>query len=381
VASARSNDLQLLIVPRPNHDAKLQARLNVDLPFLSIPEHLVIVIDLMLLDSSLGKKTQNPQIDSPANSQQHGKKQLSQDVIKKMSGRTSMGKRTKTSRFGVSKREGHDSTTFYSGKLYQDFKINEHQPEVENMIPQEVLDKVLCQDSRRMTMIPDSSVHLMVTSPPYNVGKEYDEDLDLDQYLALLNDVFTETHRVLVNGGRACINIANVGRKPYVPYHKFMIDVMTQVGFLMRGEIIWNKGAGAGVSTAWGSWCSPTNPTLRDTHEYILVFSKGKFGRNKKGREATISKEEFLEYTKSVWEFQPESAEKVGHPAPFPVELPYRCIQLYTFKEEVVLDPFCGVGAACIASRKAGRHFIGIDINQEYVEKATQRLGLLGLKS
>jgi site-specific DNA-methyltransferase (adenine-specific) len=203
----------------------------------------------------------------------------------------------------------------------------------------------------------------------------------LGEYLALLRDVFAETHRVLVYGGRACINIANVGRKPYVPYHKFAIDVMTQVGFLMRGEIIWNKGASAGVSTAWGSWCSPSNPTLRDTHEYILVFSKGKFGRDRKGREATISKEEFLEYTKSVWEFQPESAEKVGHPAPFPVELPYRCIQLYTFKGEVVLDPFCGVGATCVASRKTRRHFIGIDINQEYVEKATQRLELLALKS
>lgn len=292
-----------------------------------------------------------------------------------------MNRRTKTSKFGVSRREGHDSTTFYSGKLCQDFKINEDQPEVENTIPQEALDKVLCQDSRRMTMIPDSSVHLMVTSPPYNVGKEYDEDLDLDEYLALLRDVFTEAHRVLVSGGRACINIANVGRKPYVPFHKFMIDVMMQVGFLMRGEIIWNKGAGAGVSTAWGSWCSPTNPTLRDTHEYILVFSKNKFSRDKRGREATISKEEFLEYTKSVWEFQPESAQKVGHPAPFPVELPYRCIQLYTFKEDLVLDPFCGVGATCVASSKTGRHFIGIDINQEYVEKATHRLELLRMKS
>jgi site-specific DNA-methyltransferase (adenine-specific) len=155
---------------------------------------------------------------------------------------------------------------------------------------------------------------------------------------------------------------------------------MTQLGFLMRGEIIWNKGAGAGVSTAWGSWRSPTNPTLRDTHEYILVFSKDKFGRVNKKREATISKKEFLEYTKSVWEFQPESAEKVGHPAPFPVELPYRCIQLYTFKDEVVLDPFCGVGATCIAAIRAGRHFIGIDINKEYIEKATQRIALLGQK-
>jgi site-specific DNA-methyltransferase (adenine-specific) len=288
-----------------------------------------------------------------------------------------MGGRTKTSKFGVSKREGHDSTAFYAGKLYQQIKVDENQPEMENKIPPSILDKILCQDSRKMSNIPDSSVHLMVTSPPYNVGKEYDEDLDLGEYLGLLRNVFSETSRVLVNGGRACINIANIGRKPYIPYHKFVIDVMSEAGFLMRGEVIWDKGAGAGTSTAWGSWLSPTNPTLRDTHEYILVFSKGKFSRNGKGKKPTISKDEFLEFTKSVWSFQPESAEKVGHPAPFPVELPYRCIQLYSFKDEVVLDPFCGVGSTCFAAMKAGRHFIGIDIDKDYVEKAKERVELL----
>ncbi|MEM3714325.1 MAG: site-specific DNA-methyltransferase, partial [Nitrososphaeria archaeon] len=197
---------------------------------------------------------------------------------------------------------------------------------------------------------------------------------DLFTYLNLLKDVFSETYRVLVPGGRACINIANVGRKPYIPYHKFVIDIMQDIGFLMRGEIIWNKGAGAGVSTAWGSWCSPSNPILRDTHEYILVFSKGKFSRNSRGRESTITKDEFLEFTKSVWEFPPESAERVGHPAPFPIELPYRCIQLYTYKDEVVLDPFCGVGTTCLAAIKTGRHFVGYDINPEYVEKAKKRI-------
>lgn len=282
-------------------------------------------------------------------------------------------KGTKTSKFGVSKREGHDSTPFYNSRLYQGLEIGE-KPEIENSIPSEILDTVLCQDARKMHNIPDSCVHLMVTSPPYNVGKEYDEDLNLNEYLELLRGVFSETYRVLVNGGRACINIANVGRKPYIPYHKFIIDVMLDVGFLMRGEIIWNKGAGAGVSTAWGSWCSASNPTLRDIHEYILIFSKGKFSRGRKGKENTITRDEFLELTKSVWEFPPESAEKVGHPAPFPIELPYRCIQLYTFKGEVVLDPFCGVGTTCIASIMTSRHFIGIDINPEYVEKAKKRI-------
>jgi site-specific DNA-methyltransferase (adenine-specific) len=214
----------------------------------------------------------------------------------------------------------------------------------------------------------------LVTSPPYNVGKEYDKDLGLDEYFEMLYNVFSETHRVLVNGGRACINIANVGRKPYIPYHKFVIDQMLDVGFFMRGEIIWNKAAGAGSSTAWGSWSSASNPALRDIHEYILVFSKGKFSRKRKNKKDTITAERFLEFTKSIWLFQPESAKKVGHPAPFPVELPSRCIQLYTFKDEVVLDPFCGVGTTAIASLMTNRHFVCLDNNYEYVKKAKKRL-------
>jgi DNA modification methylase len=285
-----------------------------------------------------------------------------------------MTRGSKTSKFGVSKREGHDSTPFYDSKLYKSIKHGEDETEVENPIPSAVLDQVLCRDSRDMSIIPDSSIHLIVTSPPYNVGKEYDKDLNIEEYFRLLKDVFSETYRVLVNGGRVCINIANVGRKPYIPYHKFVIDAMSESRFLMRGEIIWNKGAGAGVSTAWGSWSSATNPTLRDIHEYILVFSKGKFSRIGKGKKSTISGDEFPKFTKSVWEFKPESAEKVGHPAPFPEELPYRCIQLYTFEGENVLDPFCGVGATCLAALKTRRHFVGIDIDSEYVEKAKKRI-------
>jgi DNA modification methylase len=280
---------------------------------------------------------------------------------------------TKTSKFGVSKRESHDATEFYKRKIYETADIEEKVLEAENLVPQDVLDKVLHQDSRKMSNIPDRSIHLMVTSPPYNVGKEYDKDLSLDAYLNLLRQVFSETRRLLVSGGRACINIANVGRKPYIPYHKFTIDIMLEVGFLMRGEIIWDKAAGAGASTAWGSWRSASNPTLRDTHEYILVFSKEKFSRKKK-RQSTMSRDEFLEYTKSVWTFPPESARKIGHPAPFPVELPYRCIQLYTFEGEVVLDPFCGAGATAIAALKTNRHYVCLDNNATYVKKARKRI-------
>jgi site-specific DNA-methyltransferase (adenine-specific) len=215
----------------------------------------------------------------------------------------------------------------------------------------------------------------MVTSPPYNVGKDYDKDLTLNEYLVFLKRVWKETYRVLVPGGRACINVANLGRKPYIPLHAFIMRDMIGLGFLMRGEIIWDKAASASTSTAWGSWQSASNPTLRDTHEYILVFSKGTFKREKiEGRESTISKDEFLEFTKSVWAFASESARKVGHPAPFPVELPYRLIQLYTFSNEVVLDPFMGSGQTALAARKAGRRYVGFELNEKYLELAKNRI-------
>jgi DNA modification methylase len=214
----------------------------------------------------------------------------------------------------------------------------------------------------------------VVTSPPYNVGKQYDRDLTLDEYRGFLRKVWNECRRVLVTGGRCCINVANLGRRPYIPLHSLIIEDMLDLGFLMRGEIIWTKEASSSASTAWGSWRSATNPTLRDTHEYILVFSKGSFSRVRDGKEDGITRDEFLEFTKSVWRFDAASAKKIGHPAPFPVELPYRCIQLYTFKGDVVLDPFMGSGQTAIAAIRAGRHFVGYEIDPAYVELSEKRV-------
>jgi site-specific DNA-methyltransferase (adenine-specific) len=238
----------------------------------------------------------------------------------------------------------------------------------------EVRDKVFCKSSERMDEIPDNSVHLMVTSPPYNASKDYDENLNLEEYLGMLNQVWRETYRVLAPGGRACINVANLGRKPYIPLHSHIIQQMTSLGFLMRGEIIWDKGASASPSTAWGSWQSAANPVLRDVHEYILVFSKGMYPRKRSGKENTIGRDEFLEWTKSVWSFPAVSAKKVGHPAPFPEELPHRLIQLYTFEGDVVLDPFAGSGTTCLAALADGRFYIGYEIRRDYFELAHQRI-------
>lgn len=283
-------------------------------------------------------------------------------------------KGTKTSAFGSPGRIGHDSTSFYASRLYEGLPKETVVKYVENPIPPEFLDRIFCKSSEPMEEIPDNSVHLMVTSPPYNVGKEYDGNLTLDEYRAFLKKVWEEVNRVLVPGGRVCINIANLGRKPYIPLHAFIVEDMLSLGFLMRGEIIWNKASSGSPSTAWGSWCSAGNPTLRDIHEYILVFSKGTFSRVSFGRKSTISRDEFLELTKSVWTFPAEPATKVGHPAPFPVELPYRLIQLYTFEGEIVLDPFIGSGQSAIAAAKTNRHYVGYDINKEYVKLAEKRI-------
>lgn len=225
-----------------------------------------------------------------------------------------------------------------------------------------------------MDEIPDASVHLVVTSPPYNVGKEYDRDLTLEEYRDFLKRVWAEVERVLVPGGRFCVNVANLGRRPYIPLHAFIVEDLMELGFLMRGEIIWAKEASSSPSTAWGSWLSATNPTLRDVHEYILVFSKATFAREARGRKSTIGRDEFLEFTKSIWRFDAEPARHVGHPAPFPVELAHRCIQLYTFGGDVVLDPFMGSGQTAIAARKSGRRYVGYEVNEDYVRLSEERI-------
>ncbi len=283
-------------------------------------------------------------------------------------------KGTTTSAFGSPGRVNHDSSPFYSSKLYEGLPKEQKVKYVENPVPEKFLNKIFCKSSEKMEELPDNSIHLVVTSPPYNVGKEYDQDFTLQEYLEFLRRVWEEVYRVLVPGGRVCVNIANLGRKPYIPLHAFIIRDMLEIGFLMRGEIIWNKASSASPSTAWGSWCSAANPTLRDIHEYILVFSKETFQRRSLGKKSTISKEEFLEFTKSVWTFPAVSAKEIGHPAPFPVELPYRCIQLYTYEGDVVLDPFIGSGQTAIAAIKTGRFFVGYDIEEKYVRLAERRI-------
>lgn len=287
-----------------------------------------------------------------------------------------MKKETTTSSFGISTRENHNAEKFYQSNLYKGISLNSVENAEENLIEKNIYNRIFSHTSEQMNELPNNSIHLMITSPPYNVTKEYDQNLTLENYLNLLYKVFSETYRVLVDGGRACINVANLGRKPYIPLSDYVGQLMADIGFNYRGQIIWDKAASAGGSCAWGSWKSASNPSLRDVHEYILIFSKGKLTRNK-GID-TISKEDFLEWTKSIWKMKTESAKRVHHPAPFPEELPHRLINLYSFKNDIVLDPFMGSGSTAIAAIKNQRRFIGYEISDDYIQIANNRIAGIG---
>lgn len=274
---------------------------------------------------------------------------------------------TSTSSFGAGRREGHDATAYYDRNLAAVTETTDTRT-----VRPAVEDTVFCGSAEHMGELPDDSIALVVTSPPYHVGKEYDTDCSFAEYLGLLERVFTECHRVLEPGGRAVVNVANLGRRPYVALSHEVTRLMTGIGFLMRGEVIWRKGKGASGSCAWGSWRSPANRVLRDVHEYCLCFSKERFDRVTQGI-SDISAEDFLASPLSVWEISPESARRVGHPAPFPVELPRRFIRLYTYRGEWVLDPFMGSGTTAVAAVQTGRRWVGYDVEPAYCALATGR--------
>jgi DNA modification methylase len=294
-------------------------------------------------------------------------------------------KPTSTSAFGVGKRESHDASGFYTRftppEVSKDSQVN----------PCPVPDRLFCGDARKMAEVPDGCVALVTTSPPYYSGKAYELALGEGhipgsylEYLDMLRDVFAECGRVLEPGGRIAVNVANLGRKPYRSLASDVITILQDdLGLLLRGEIVWIKAEGASGSCAWGSYGSAANPVLRDVSERIVVASKGRFdrARRRKDRERqglphedTISTEEFLDATLDVWRIQPERAKRVGHPAPFPVELPRRLIELYTYRGDVVLDPFMGSGSTAVAAVRTDRRYVGYDTDPAYVALAESRI-------
>lgn len=292
---------------------------------------------------------------------------------------------TSTSAFGVSKREGHDASGFY-----RRFSAPELSTEVD-VHPDKALDKLIVGSSTHMDEVEESSVALVVTSPPYFAGKEYEEALGEGgipatylEYLALLRDVFAECVRKLEPGGRIAVNVANLGRRPYRSLSGDVVSILQDdLRLLLRGEIIWLKQRGSSGSCAWGSFQRPGNPVLRDLTERVVVASKGRFDRARTARdrdrrglpsEASMTREDFMENTLDVWEIPPESATRVGHPAPFPIELPSRLIDLYTYRGDLVLDPFLGSGTTAVAAVRSGRHYVGYDLDPSYVQLAERRV-------
>jgi len=284
--------------------------------------------------------------------------------------------KTETSSFGTGRREGHDASAFYKRNLYNGMfpeLARTTSGDTDMPLEGDWFNQIYCQSAETMSMIPADSVGLAFTSPPYNVGKDYEADISLTDYLGLIKRVGQEIHRVLRPGGRYVINIANLGRKPYIPLHSFFYQLHLELGFLPMGEIIWQKAVGASSSCAWGSWLSAKAPRLRDIHEYLLVFAKQDFSRPDKG-ESDIARNEFLESTLSIWQIPPESARRVGHPAPFPVELAERVLKLYSYRGDVVLDPFAGSGSTCVAAATNQRHYVGFDISEKYCDLARSRI-------
>lgn len=296
---------------------------------------------------------------------------------------------TSTYKFGSGKREGHDASDFYNRFTPPVIHKSE---DVCHPDDRPCQDKIYCGDIRQLSdLVAENSVALLVTSPPYFAGKEYEIDstkgyelTDYADYLEMLTEVLSSCVKLLEPGGRIAVNIANLGRKPYRSLSSDVIGILqNDLGLLLRGEIIWKKSKSASGNCAWGSYLKPANPVLRDITERIVVASKGMFERaipQKKRQllglpnKSTINKEDFLQSTLDVWEFPPERAKALEHPAPFPIELPKRLIELYTYEEDLVLDPFMGSGTTAIAAIRTKRNFIGFDTTAKYVDNARKRI-------
>ncbi len=294
---------------------------------------------------------------------------------------------TATSNFGVSKRESHDASGFYNRFADELFVLSDDDTVP---MPRPITNPFVCGDARDMSTVESGEVALVVTSPPYFAGKQYEEELSRDgipasygEYLQLLEDVFAECARTLEPGGRIAINVANLGRKPYRSLAGDVVTTLQRIGLLMRGEIVWQKGDGASGSCAWGSYRSPANPVLRDLTERVLIASKGRFDRAKKNPirkklglpyVSTLTTDGFMDSTLDVWNFAAESAKRVNHPAPFPIALPERLIHLYTYENDLVLDPFMGSGTTLVAAARTNRRYVGYDLDPSYCSLAADRV-------
>jgi len=227
-----------------------------------------------------------------------------------------------------------------------------------------------------MKDIPDKSIHCIITSPPYNVGLDYDEYKDnkpYEDYLHWMKEIFSESYRVLTDDGRMCVNIGDA-KNGSIPTHSDFIQIAKEIGFHILTIIIWNKNTTSN-RCAWGSFMSPSSPSFPRCFEYILVFCKSPKLIHK--GKITIEKKEFIDWSNGMWSFNCENLKKIGHPAAYPVELPKRCIRLFTYEDDVILDPFIGSGTTAIAAIMENRRFIGFEMSEDYYKIAEERINNL----
>jgi len=227
-----------------------------------------------------------------------------------------------------------------------------------------------------LPQLKEDSVDLIVTSPPYNVKidyNQYEDNLKYPKYLHFLNKVLWNCYRVLKLDGRICLNLPNVNINGRYFTVGDIHGIMKGLGFKYRNNIVWNKG-NVSKRTAWGSWLSPSSPYLIEPYEFILIYDKKL--TKKRGCKTDLSKEEFIEWTNSLWNFKGETRKEIikEHPAPFPEELPYRLMKLYSYIDDLILDPFMGSGTTAVIAERLNRRWIGIELSKEYYELSKKRI-------
>lgn len=269
------------------------------------------------------------------------------------------------------KQKVKDRGIFYYARNNNFSKIN-------NEIPKEFENKIICADSEELLKkLPDNCIDLIFTSPPYNFGLEYENHKDgtnWDAYFDKLFRIFKECIRVLKYGGRIVVNVQPLF-SDYIPIHHIISDFFMKNKMIWRAEIIWDKHNYNAKYTAWGSWKSPSNPYLKYTWEFLEVFSKGDLKHLGDSKNADITDEEFKKWVYAKWDIAPErNMKEFEHPAMFPEKLVERVLKLFSFENDIVLDPFNGAGTTTKVARQLNRRFLGIDISEEYTKKALQRL-------
>ena len=250
--------------------------------------------------------------------------------------------------------------------------------ETNNSIPNEFVNEIICGDSEHVLKgLPNNCVDIIFTSPPYNFGLDYEnhrDAADWDCYFEKVFAIFRECIRVLKYGGRIIVNVQPLF-SDYVPIHHIISSFFMREKLIWKAEILWEKHNYNCKYTAWGSWKSPSSPYLKYTWEFLEVFCKGVLKHNGDNTAIDITADEFKQWVYAKWDIAPERHMRDWqHPAMFPEELVTRVLKLFSFQNDLVLDPFNGVGTTTAVAKKSRRRFLGIDVSEEYCTKAVERL-------